>query len=260
MNRMIISLCAAVTCWLFGVRAHCESVTIDHVDGLHSQDSIRSEMSIVFHIRMTFGDDTYWGICNGFRVYSPDSAEWDTTVGGWTESVTDSMFPDEWHMVNYFSADGSGADTVGFSGFRWLEGSGIPPDFDAIVCTVGIGPIEPAFEGRTVCIDSSFYRPFNRWKWVSTTDDWHAYYPTWDGPHCFTIVPCCELRGDVDDDGSGPTMADLIYLNEYINSNGPEPPCRDQADVDGSGQIDIADLVYLVAYMFSGGPAPVPCP
>lgn len=77
---------------------------------------------------------------------------------------------------------------------------------------------------------------------------------------------CCEIRADINHDGSGPDIADLVYLVNYMFNGGQEPPCSEdgyfaEADVDGnmSGP-DIADLVYLVNYMFNGGPPPVPCP
>ena len=44
---------------------------------------------------------------------------------------------------------------------------------------------------------------------------------------------------------------------------GPEPPCMEEANVngmDGSEVIDIADLVYLIDYMFLDGEPPPPCP
>ena len=71
---------------------------------------------------------------------------------------------------------------------------------------------------------------------------------------------CCLIRGDIDHDGMGPNVADLVYLVTYMFGDGPEPPCVDESDIDGSGVgPDIADLVYLVTYMFGGGPVPVPC-
>ncbi|MFH1688343.1 MAG: S8 family serine peptidase [bacterium] len=71
---------------------------------------------------------------------------------------------------------------------------------------------------------------------------------------------CCRLRGDIDHNGIGPDIADLVYLVNYMFGGGEEPPCMEEADVDGNGQgPDIADLVYLINYMFGGGPAPVPC-
>ena len=81
---------------------------------------------------------------------------------------------------------------------------------------------------------------------------------------------CCLLRGDIDHGGTGPDIADLVYLVTYMFGGGPKPPCEEpvgsgyysEADIDGSGAgPDIADLVALVNYMFGGCPAClVPCP
>ncbi len=72
---------------------------------------------------------------------------------------------------------------------------------------------------------------------------------------------CCENRGDINADATGPDIFDLVYLVSFMFQGGPEPPCIDNADIDGSDSgPDISDLVYLVSYMFSGGPVPVACP
>jgi len=63
---------------------------------------------------------------------------------------------------------------------------------------------------------------------------------------------------DIDYSGSGPDIADLVYLVTYMFQNGPEPPLMRATDIDGSGSyVDIADLVYLVTYMFQNGPDPI---
>jgi len=73
-------------------------------------------------------------------------------------------------------------------------------------------------------------------------------------------IYCCRLRCDANHDGTGPDIADLVYMVAYMFSGGPEPECIEETDIDGSGGIpDIADLVYLVDYMFAGGPEPAPC-
>ena len=85
---------------------------------------------------------------------------------------------------------------------------------------------------------------------------------------------CCQIRGDIDHNGSAPDIADLIYMVTYMFQNGPPPPCNEpympdcpdqyysEADVDGNGTCtpDIGDLIYLVTYMFQEGPSLVPCP
>lgn len=73
-------------------------------------------------------------------------------------------------------------------------------------------------------------------------------------------MSCCTIRADVNHDGSGPDIADLVYLVTYMFGGGAAPPCLAEADINGDGSgPDIADLVYLVTYMFQGGPDPVPC-
>ena len=63
---------------------------------------------------------------------------------------------------------------------------------------------------------------------------------------------------DIDGNGNGPDIGDLVYLVTYMFQNGPPPPNMDAADINGDGTgPDIADLVYLVTYMFGGGPAPI---
>lgn len=81
-----------------------------------------------------------------------------------------------------------------------------------------------------------------------------------DGGACDTIeveVTVTPICGDVDDNGSIPDIADLIYLVTYMFADGPEPPVMASVDVDIPTGLDIADLVYLVNFMFNQGPAPV---
>ncbi len=65
------------------------------------------------------------------------------------------------------------------------------------------------------------------------------------------------ICGDIDGNGEGPDIADVVYLTSWMFASGPEPPNLAAVNVDGQGGAgDIADLVYLVAYMFSEGPDP----
>ncbi|MFH1688226.1 MAG: hypothetical protein ABIE70_11990 [bacterium] len=89
----------------------------------------------------------------------------------------------------------------------------------------------------------------------------HGYWQPFGG----SGGDCCDLRADINHDGVGPDIADLVYLVNYMFNGGPEPPCNTpyylEADVNGDAVgPDIGDLVYLVNYMFNGGPAPVACP
>ncbi len=75
---------------------------------------------------------------------------------------------------------------------------------------------------------------------------------------------CIGSRGNIDGGSSEAVdILDLTYLVAYMFRGGPEPPCLDEANVNGIGSgngLDIQDLTYLVSYMFKSGPAPVACP
>ena len=89
-----------------------------------------------------------------------------------------------------------------------------------------------------------------------------------------TADTCCiGRRGNVDgfdDGGSDIDIGDLVYLVDYMFTDGPPPTCVEEANIDASccavgsteslSDIDISDLVYLVDYMFTGGPEPTGCP
>ncbi len=65
------------------------------------------------------------------------------------------------------------------------------------------------------------------------------------------------LCGDIDGNGVGPDIADLVYLVDYMFNGGPAPTSPAASDVNGDGaQPDIGDLVYMVEYSFAGGPPP----
>jgi hypothetical protein len=71
---------------------------------------------------------------------------------------------------------------------------------------------------------------------------------------------CCLVPGDIDYDGIGPNIADLIYLVNFMFQGGPESVCTQNTDLDGNGDgPNIADLIYLVTFMFQDGPE-LECP
>ena len=72
------------------------------------------------------------------------------------------------------------------------------------------------------------------------------------------------LRGDVNNDRSkmsetpdtGINIGDVIFILNYLFSNGPPPKCLKSADVNDDGRINIADAIYLLKYLFGGGDPP----
>jgi hypothetical protein len=80
---------------------------------------------------------------------------------------------------------------------------------------------------------------------------------------------CClpgatSKRGDVDQSGGNPALADLSKLINYLKGGTYVPPCKDQANVDGlplSGSNPaLADLSKLISYLKGTGYVLVSCP
>jgi hypothetical protein len=65
-------------------------------------------------------------------------------------------------------------------------------------------------------------------------------------------APIC---GDADASGAV-DIDDVVYLVDYIFSEGPPPDPFETGDVNCSGDIDVDDVVFLIAYIFSDGNAP----
>lgn len=74
---------------------------------------------------------------------------------------------------------------------------------------------------------------------------------------------CIGMRGNVDNDNFDElSIVDVVYLVSYIfdTDESKAPECSDEADIDGSGYVNVADLVRLVEYFFAGGQPPEMCP
>ncbi len=308
-----------------------KDIVLDHVDG-GDASTICTGVPVTFNLRLTNYQTEYvLGTTNGFRIYSPDGAEWTSVSGEFAGPFVDLM--DGGTVFTPWSISGSGADTVGFSAWR-QDSTGLPPDSSVhyVPFSIEIGPVDASDAGLTICIDSCWYPPNNPWKWIVGPGTGTPYYPTWGGLHCFTIdgsdtdedgigdlcdncpsvsnpdqtdedgdgvgdacdncylsynpdqidtdgdgfgeeCDCCNLRGDINHDGSGPDISDLVSLVDYMFILGSPPVCDipfyphcpdhyyAEANINGDDACipDIADLVYLVTYMFQSGPPPVPC-
>jgi photosystem II stability/assembly factor-like uncharacterized protein len=63
------------------------------------------------------------------------------------------------------------------------------------------------------------------------------------------------IRGDANADGAI-DIADVVYLINYLFTNGPAPEPLEAGDANCDGLVDIADAVYLINYLFIDGPPP----
>jgi hypothetical protein len=79
--------------------------------------------------------------------------------------------------------------------------------------------------------------------------------PIWEAPRVEAFV-----RSDTDGQ-TGLNITDAIRTLEFLFSGGRELPCRDAADANDDGVIDLSDPVYHLRYLFSGtAPPPAPFP
>ncbi len=81
--------------------------------------------------------------------------------------------------------------------------------------------------------------------------------------HSIMPGPCCRIPGNADGLAGGTypvAIGDLSFLVAALFKDGPQPPCPEEGDVDGSGSLNIADVTFLVHLLFKAGPQPPPCP
>jgi len=89
-------------------------------------------------------------------------------------------------------------------------------------------------------------------------------FPSYPTPGVFaleveeTVAATVFLRGDFDASSTA-NIADAVLILNYLYLGGATPPCRDAADCDDNGLINIADPMNLLLRLFTGGP-PLPPP
>jgi hypothetical protein len=214
-------------------------ISVDQVVGEAVPGVLATNTPIVFHIRLnnTTGLNIMTA-ANGFRIYSPNGADWDTTTGDWTTAITTAMMDQQ--FINDFShsTDGLDADTIGFGGSAF-SGSGIANGFNEVVWTISIGPLAKSNHGKTICIDSSYYSGAE-WRWALAGGG--GVDPDWDGPHCFSVDSTYD---DLDGDGvlppedNCPTVANSGQEDADLDDVGDV--CDNCVSVSNAGQSD-ADI------------------
>jgi hypothetical protein len=175
----------------------------DGPDANSFPDTARTGQNIVFTIRYNISGATVLGSTNGWVVYSPDGAVWDSTKldtipgaapygtiydGGVFFFPIDTPNTDipatEGTDSNGYVENGPGPDTVGWGG----SSIGAPhflASHSANILTLTVKAFPGAEAGKHVCLDSARYSPAqNEWLWASTAG---GIVPAWDGPHCFEL-------------------------------------------------------------------------
>ncbi len=222
-------------------------ISVDHVVGEPTPGVLATNTPIIFHIKInnTTGQAITSAV-NGFRIYSTDGADWNTTAGAWTGAVTTGMWDQQFINDFFHIIDGLLADTIGFGGFA-ISGTGIPIGFSQVVWTMSIGPLAKINHGKTICIDSSYYEGAG-WLWGLTEGE---LAPAWAGPYCYLVDSTFD---DLDGDGDLPPNDNCpVVFNpnqEDVDFDGVGDACdncvnianANQADADGDGIGDVCDL------------------
>jgi len=141
-------------------------------------DTIICGQPVDFHIYVSNPNHFVNEMSNGFRVYSPDGAEWEPLT--WEIAAGLDTWFDGSLGVNEFSVTGSGADTLGFYGTVASSGDG-NGYLDVLLRVEFLVPSE--YAGKTICLDTCWYPPDGEWAWQTTDGE---VIPEWEGPYCFT--------------------------------------------------------------------------
>ncbi|MFH2048015.1 MAG: hypothetical protein ABIJ12_01095 [bacterium] len=251
---------AGILLLCFGL-VYADGVTVSHVNGGWDNDTkVTTGRPVTWYIRMDTPPSYLYSFTNGFRVFISS----DGTVGGLLNPGP-GLTPISWetigdlsaaptYSVQPFGVDGLGADTIGFGSPGPFTGHF--PDIHEDMWTITT-QVENSTSGNYLCIDSSWSPPGSAWLWY--VGQLGTIIPSWDGPHCYLIEPCCQgIRGDVVG-SEGIFIDDLMYLRDFLFFGGSAPDCLKAGDVTLDDQILVNDLVMLVNYLFKGGETPPMC-
>jgi hypothetical protein len=208
MRRVILTLSVAFLCCAPGVMGQTD-VVLDEVTNIQDDSLLVAGLDHYFRLRYRNYAVDHYNINNGYRIFSPDGAEWsyparetviDTIIPGdppvltntFIDSVlvADPFLPAFFNVTlsrTYFSPDGQGGDTVGFAGAANLAVLGLVSGYDKIAFEI---PIRSRVEDhrKHICIDSSWFPPGGTWKWAPLNIANPQIAPDWSGQQCFKVV------------------------------------------------------------------------
>ena len=274
------------------------SISIDHVSCIFHADTISIPTNISVTLRYTNNTDRRVDISNGFRIFTPDGAVWDSTTAIESAGGTFASFFDVVFHAGVHSSLGGGDDTAGVigSGTPTAPTRRLPVGYTGTPITITLWNVAEINHGKHICIDTAFYSPGGTWKWVSVNAGIETmYYPTFSSlpgqtytpgsGYCFYLfhlpcgaapdrsgnriataesgcpcsVCCIGTTGNVNDAGIV-DLGDLSALVSFLTGGGYILPCEEEANINNVGIVDLSDLSALVSYLTGGGYALPNCP
>jgi hypothetical protein len=217
-------------------------ISIDSVAGLHENNDTEiladGSTEISFYIRLKNTDAARGAVSNGFRIFSDDSADWGGVTVDTISLAWDTMFDRGFYTINS-NSDGTGADTVGFTGIS-MDSAGLPANFDERAYKITIGPLDVTNHNKTICIDSSFYSPSGVWWWSPGTA------PDWSGSKCFTCID--PNTTDISGTSSGRLPGRYSLSQNYPNPFNPATSVAVICPAGLESQIRIYDIRGRIVY------------
>ncbi len=259
-----------------GVTDIC-TIAVSAADGIPDAGEVRTGKEVSFNIRfMNPLPNTHaYNLTSGWRVYSPDGAVFSPAQIAALDNHLEDAFGSNLFL---YAWDGAGSDSLGAAGIAFPPYAGIPIGLDEDVIAIST-TIDPASDGLTICVDSSFCRHGAIWEWAPVAGAQEVVRPVWQGPYCFTVVDCslhpeseacqmcCDNRvGDANGvGGDEPTIGDISTIVDAKFITGTCEgilECFTEADVNQSGGFDpdcdditIGDISTLIDYLFITGPS-----
>ncbi len=243
MKRLALLFTAALMVLSFGLANAQDAVSVGNpVTGWWDNggvSSVNTGAAITWNIHMMVSTDNVTGATNGFRVYLSDTDGGAVDAAGTFTAITwDTLiymkgYLDGGFYFNPKSADGVGADTIGFGGYS-VDSAGIPVGFDMDAYSITT-QVSAADEGRYLCIDSAFYPPGGQWLWSTATAG--NVYPSWNGPVCYQIATIPNQPATFSNCPGTLTFGHCNPVSFDFNGTDPDPE-----NCDGSGGAN--DVVF----------------
>jgi hypothetical protein len=201
----IVGLSMALLFAVADVAAQQGVISLDKVTNLIGPNQIKAAENMRFILRFNNNTGRKVDISNGFRVWSPDGAVWDST----TFDTIGEVVAGESRFGLYFNVafsliedncDGVGMDTVGIlgAGIPTQAARQLPIGYNDTALAITAWSDDLRSVGKTICIDTCFFQPGGTWKWVRIEGGTeYNFYPAFQGlagrtystdGYCFQIV------------------------------------------------------------------------